>query len=220
MDGHTPFEVWNGKVPDVSHLREFGSKVLFLDRKPGKGKFEERAKEGVYIGYSEELKGYRIWNPKERKIEISRDVVFSEGTGTLKKDFEDFLPEMFDIRGQKREGTHVDQHHEVEIEIKSIEVIEAAERPNENHNIENDEVEGQGDDIQENNNDENNDRENVNVAPGRGRGRRKRILTGLPERPRLQYQEKPMSSMCKEVEMANLTEIPLKQAMSSVDKDD
>jgi len=60
LGGRTAFESWNGYVPDVSHLKEFGSKVYTLVRSPNKGKFEPRSKKGIFVGYSNESKAYRV----------------------------------------------------------------------------------------------------------------------------------------------------------------
>lgn len=51
----------------------FGSKVFVLDKNPQKGKFDSRS-EGIFIGYSNDLKIYRVWLSKSRKL--SCDVKF------------------------------------------------------------------------------------------------------------------------------------------------
>jgi len=33
----------------------------------------------MFIGYSEESKTYRLYNPKTKKLIVSRDVIFEEG---------------------------------------------------------------------------------------------------------------------------------------------
>lgn len=76
LDGKSPFEIWTGKIPDLSHLRIFGCKVYILDKSQGKTKMDYPGKQGVFVGYSETTKGYRIWIPEKRKIEVSRDVRF------------------------------------------------------------------------------------------------------------------------------------------------
>lgn len=80
LGGKTPFEKWTGKVPDVSHLQEFGSRVFTLNREPTKGKLDPRSKRGIFVGYSSESNGYRIWLPDEKRVDIARDVKF---VGTL-----------------------------------------------------------------------------------------------------------------------------------------
>ena len=76
LDGRTPYELWHGTKPDISYLRSFGCKVLFLNKTPNKGKFEPRAIDGILVGYDDTSKGYRIWVPKDRKIIVARDVKF------------------------------------------------------------------------------------------------------------------------------------------------
>jgi hypothetical protein len=41
-------------------------------------KLEPAEKKGIFVGYSETLKAYRIYIPRQRQIEISRDVTFDE----------------------------------------------------------------------------------------------------------------------------------------------
>lgn len=67
------------KAPDVSHFtKKFERKVLCLRRESGKGKFESRCKEEIFVVYSKQTKVYRIWLNKEKKIEVTRDVKFME----------------------------------------------------------------------------------------------------------------------------------------------
>lgn len=71
----TPAEVWNGKKPDLSKVRLFGSVAYAKITKPIK-KLEDRSKKHVMIGYAPH--GYRLWDLNERKIIISREVKFIE----------------------------------------------------------------------------------------------------------------------------------------------
>ena len=56
IDGETPFKLWTGKRPTVTHLRPFGTKALVFDKSQQRGKFEPNSKECILIGYSEESK--------------------------------------------------------------------------------------------------------------------------------------------------------------------
>lgn len=181
LGGRTPFELWTGSPPDVSNLREFGSKVFFLDRTPGKGKFDERTKEGVLLGCSERSKGYRVWNPKEKKIEITRDIKFSEGLKPSTGDCEDFVPEEFNVQRQEDVQTPNDEPREVEIEIRPVEDhrrVAPSEDLEDEYEVATDcRDEGRPED--------------VSMVPRRGPGRPRKIMTGLRGRPRKQYQERP-----------------------------
>jgi len=76
LGGGTPFELWTGKRPKVSHCRRFGERALALNKDPTQDKFESRSKECILVGYCEESKAYRLWSTNDRKIIKSRDVKF------------------------------------------------------------------------------------------------------------------------------------------------
>ncbi|WVZ71727.1 hypothetical protein U9M48_020274 [Paspalum notatum var. saurae] len=78
LDGQTPFEAWHGRKPDVSHLRTFGCVGYVKVTKPGLSKLEDRSKPMVLLGYEARSKAYRMYDPVERRVVISRDVVFNE----------------------------------------------------------------------------------------------------------------------------------------------
>ena len=74
----TPKEVFSGKKPEVSHLRIFGCPVYIHIPKKKRTKLDPSGKKGIFVGYSESLKAYRIYFPGFKKIDISRDVTFDE----------------------------------------------------------------------------------------------------------------------------------------------
>ena len=53
----TPCEMWSGKPADYSNLKFFGCPVYYHINE---GKLEPRAKKGVFLGYGDGVKGYRI----------------------------------------------------------------------------------------------------------------------------------------------------------------
>ena len=74
----TPEDIFSGTKPDLSHLRIFGCPVYMHIPKEKRTKFEPSGKRGIFIGYSENFKVYRIYIPRQRSIKISRDVIFEE----------------------------------------------------------------------------------------------------------------------------------------------
>lgn len=74
----TPFELWTGRKPDVSHLRVFGSTVMVHVPKQKRLKWDRKSDKCILVGYSNEVKGYRIYNPKCDVITTSRDVIVLE----------------------------------------------------------------------------------------------------------------------------------------------
>jgi transposase InsO family protein len=75
VDGKTPYEVWNGVKPNLSHLRIFGSDVFLHIPRDERGKFDPKAIKCQHVGYCETQKGFRAWDPVGRKVHISRDII-------------------------------------------------------------------------------------------------------------------------------------------------
>ncbi|KAK3122095.1 hypothetical protein QOZ80_8BG0665070 [Eleusine coracana subsp. coracana] len=80
LDGKTPYEAWHGRKPTVFHLRTFGC-LAFAKELGHIGKLDDRSTPGVFIGYAEGSKAYRILDPKTQRVRTARDVVFDEGQG-------------------------------------------------------------------------------------------------------------------------------------------
>ncbi|KAK4398323.1 Retrovirus-related Pol polyprotein from transposon TNT 1-94 [Sesamum angolense] len=74
----TPIEAWSGKKPSAKHLRVFGSICYVHIPTEKRHKLEEKDREGIFLGYNTQSKGYRIYNLKTKKLIISRDVEFDE----------------------------------------------------------------------------------------------------------------------------------------------
>lgn len=74
----SPYQVWFNKDASMNHLRVFGSVVYVHVPKQKRRKLDKKAKKGIFVGYCEDSKAYRIWIPAEKKIEIARDVIFRE----------------------------------------------------------------------------------------------------------------------------------------------
>ena len=76
----TPFEKLFGVKPDVGHLRVFGCDVFAKVPDEKRRKLDPKAVKGIFVGYPEGSKGYKIFLPKTRKMIRSRDVKFLEQT--------------------------------------------------------------------------------------------------------------------------------------------
>ncbi|KRY65178.1 Retrovirus-related Pol polyprotein from transposon TNT 1-94 [Trichinella pseudospiralis] len=68
LNGEIPLTLWNGRKFTLNYFRIFREWAHVLDKSPGKGNFSTRSKECIFIGYSTELKAYRLWCPAERKL--------------------------------------------------------------------------------------------------------------------------------------------------------
>jgi hypothetical protein len=76
----TPYEAWHGRKPAVSHLRVFGC-LTFTKELGHISKLDDRSTLGVFIGYTEGSKAYRILDPGTQCVRTVRDIVFDEGQG-------------------------------------------------------------------------------------------------------------------------------------------
>ena len=74
----TPFEIVNGFRPSVKHMRVFGCQVFMLTPEKKRSKWDPKAREGLFMGYEEVSKAYRIYDIEANRVMISRDVTFNE----------------------------------------------------------------------------------------------------------------------------------------------
>ena len=77
----TPYELFHGTKPDVSHLRTFGARCYAVTPKPLRTKLNDTSEPGRFIGYPAGTKGYKILL-NTGKVIISRDVTFKETGST------------------------------------------------------------------------------------------------------------------------------------------
>ncbi|GFT06410.1 retrovirus-related Pol polyprotein from transposon TNT 1-94 [Trichonephila clavipes] len=74
----SPYELWFSKeVISIDHLRVFGTECFVhanQQKKGGNG--TKKSFKGVFVGYSGEKHGYRIWIRDQNKVILSRDVIF------------------------------------------------------------------------------------------------------------------------------------------------
>jgi len=75
-----PKEMFTGKKPEVSHLSIFGCLVYLHVPKDKRMKLDRSGKKGIFVGYSDSSKAYRVYIPGYKMIEISRDVTFDKDT--------------------------------------------------------------------------------------------------------------------------------------------
>jgi hypothetical protein len=78
LDGKTPHEVWIGKKPSLTHLRVFGYDAYVHVPKENRSKLDKNVEKCIFIGYKDGMKGYKLWNPKTKKVVYILDVVFRE----------------------------------------------------------------------------------------------------------------------------------------------
>jgi hypothetical protein len=75
----TPYELWFGRLASIKHFRVFGSKCYIKNNDENLGKYDDRADEGIFLGYSTKIKGYRCYNKRLHKMVDCIDIKIDEG---------------------------------------------------------------------------------------------------------------------------------------------
>ncbi|GAU13002.1 hypothetical protein TSUD_173010 [Trifolium subterraneum] len=86
VKGVTPQEAWSNVKPSVSFFRVFGCVAYSHVPDAQRKKLDPKSIKCVHLGISEESKAYKLYDPSQQKIIISRDVVFDENQGWDWKD--------------------------------------------------------------------------------------------------------------------------------------
>ncbi|GBM65306.1 Retrovirus-related Pol polyprotein from transposon TNT 1-94, partial [Araneus ventricosus] len=74
----TPFELYSGRKPSVSHLKKFGCVAYVGVPKQTRKKLDMRAKLGIMCGYAQTTKGYRILLLEDQRVIETINVRFDE----------------------------------------------------------------------------------------------------------------------------------------------
>uniref|UniRef100_A0AAV1VJI6 Integrase catalytic domain-containing protein n=1 Tax=Peronospora matthiolae TaxID=2874970 RepID=A0AAV1VJI6_9STRA len=74
----TPFEIVYSSKPSVKHMRVFGCQAYILTPKEKRLKWDPKARAGLFLGYEEVSKAYRVYDIEAGQVMISRDVNFDE----------------------------------------------------------------------------------------------------------------------------------------------
>ena len=78
----TPYELLNGRKPNIAYFWVFGCKCYILKKGTRLGKFDKKCDEGFLLGYSTTSKAYRVWNLDSGTLEEVHDVEFDETKGS------------------------------------------------------------------------------------------------------------------------------------------
>ena len=85
LGGKTPFELWFGDAPSLSHLCKIGCKAFALVLTHNL-KILQRSVPCVLIGYAPHSKAYQLWNPASGKVFNSYHVNFIEHLDSIPAD--------------------------------------------------------------------------------------------------------------------------------------
>jgi transposase InsO family protein len=74
----TPYELLNGRTPDVSYLRVFGCRAWAHTPEDRQTEWDANSQPMVFVGYEPDSKAYRFWNPRTGSIVVSVSARFDE----------------------------------------------------------------------------------------------------------------------------------------------
>ncbi|GJU72972.1 ribonuclease H-like domain-containing protein [Tanacetum coccineum] len=79
----TPYELFLGRKPALGFMRPFRCPVTILNTIDHLGKFDGKADEGFFVGYSINSKAFRVFNSRTRIVEENLHVQFSKNTPNI-----------------------------------------------------------------------------------------------------------------------------------------
>nr|GEW75275.1 retrovirus-related Pol polyprotein from transposon TNT 1-94 [Tanacetum cinerariifolium] len=74
----TSYDVFRGRSPDISYFHVFECPVHIHNHRDHLGKFDEKADDGFFLGYSLVAKSFRVFNIRRQKMKETVHVTFSE----------------------------------------------------------------------------------------------------------------------------------------------
>nr|GFA93816.1 retrotransposon protein, putative, Ty1-copia subclass [Tanacetum cinerariifolium] len=80
----TPYELWHGKVSNLSYLKVWGCEAHVKRHTPKK--LQQRSVKCIFVGYPKETIGYYFYYPPENKIVVERYAYFLEKDFILQKE--------------------------------------------------------------------------------------------------------------------------------------
>ncbi|GJS77797.1 retrovirus-related pol polyprotein from transposon TNT 1-94 [Tanacetum coccineum] len=76
--GKTGYDVFRGRSPVISYFHVFGCPVHIHNHRDHLGKFDEKADDGFFLGYSPVANAFRVFNIRRQEMEETVHVTFSE----------------------------------------------------------------------------------------------------------------------------------------------
>ena len=102
----TPYELWHKREYYIENFKIVGNKVSVHIPKENRLKWDAKNKEGIFLGYGEDIKGFRIYFPDKNKVETLRDVIF--------------LPEKNqEIKNTQREILNIEENDDIKNDLET-----------------------------------------------------------------------------------------------------
>lgn len=122
----TPYELLKGRKPNLSHLHVFSCKCFVLHNgKENLGKFDAKVDEGIFLGYSQSSKSFRVYNKCLLTVEELFHVSFDESclipSEDILKDVVEGSDQTKTVDIEKEEDiSHVKDKEESPVEVNDL----------------------------------------------------------------------------------------------------
>ncbi|GJZ35017.1 retrovirus-related pol polyprotein from transposon TNT 1-94 [Tanacetum coccineum] len=80
----TPYEIFRERILDISYFHVFGCPVFIHNHKYHLGKFDAKADDGYFLGYSFVSKAFRVFNTRRQQVEETYNVIFDESMEAIR----------------------------------------------------------------------------------------------------------------------------------------
>ncbi|GKB63342.1 retrovirus-related pol polyprotein from transposon TNT 1-94, partial [Tanacetum coccineum] len=80
----TPYETFRERIPDINYFHVFGCLVFIHNHKDHLGKFDAKADDGYFLGYSLNSKAFRVFNTRRQQMEETYHVTFDESIKAIR----------------------------------------------------------------------------------------------------------------------------------------
>ncbi|GJU56921.1 putative ribonuclease H-like domain-containing protein [Tanacetum coccineum] len=100
----TPYELIRGRTPLIDFMKPFGCHVTILNTRDHLGKFDGKADEGFFVGYSVVSKAIREFNKRTRIVEETLNIRFLKNAPNVTRNGPDWL---FDVDSLSKSMNYV-----------------------------------------------------------------------------------------------------------------
>nr|GEW15085.1 zinc finger, CCHC-type [Tanacetum cinerariifolium] len=114
----TPYEMWHGKVLNLSYLKVWGCEALVKRDTPNK--VESRSIKCIFVGYPKKLMGYYFYYPLENKILFAQYDEFFK-TNLIKQEASKSIVDFDEIQSEDAQPSEYTSLHQHEVEHDTVE---------------------------------------------------------------------------------------------------
>ena len=101
-------DVWSGKEVSYKHLKVFGCRAFAHVPDLERSKLDGKTKECIFLDYSHDSFGYRLWDPLKKRVFRSRDVIFYEDQNVR------------DLQKESRSDDSIEEGEDIDLVVPQI----------------------------------------------------------------------------------------------------